>query len=88
MPTQTRRNLGQTSLRKRSRTSDPMRDYDRLPAPLRHWLAQAVLPWSPKSCLKLWTAARARGASEPEALAHLARAEQRMLRKDQVGLAS
>ena len=62
MPTQIRRNLGQTSLPKRRRARDPMRDYDRLPAPLRHWMAQAALPWSPKSCLKLWTIARAKGA--------------------------
>ena len=39
-----RRNV-RTSLRARRHT-DPMRDYDALPPPLRRWLAEARLPWS------------------------------------------
>ncbi|GHA58979.1 hypothetical protein GCM10008927_25820 [Amylibacter ulvae] len=31
-----------------------MADYDQLPAPLRSWLAQAALPWSPRSALRVW----------------------------------
>ena len=39
-----------TSLRRRRR-SCPITQYDRLPPELRHWLAQAALPWSPVSAL-------------------------------------
>lgn len=35
-----------TSLRRRRR-SDPMRDFDALPPPLRNWMRQAALAWSP-----------------------------------------
>ncbi len=38
------RNL--TSPRARWRNSDPMAAFDRLPADLRAWLAEAALPWS------------------------------------------
>lgn len=31
--------------------------YDRLPADLRAWLAQAALPWSPHSALRIWCSA-------------------------------
>ncbi|MBD3788436.1 MAG: hypothetical protein IE922_16025, partial [Sphingomonadales bacterium] len=51
-PAVPRRNLS-TSLKRRSR-GDPMRAYDALPADLRHWLAQAVLPWSAASVRRVW----------------------------------
>ncbi|WP_240643690.1 DUF6525 family protein, partial [Paracoccus siganidrum] len=47
-----RRNLV-TSLRRRRRPC-PIEEYDRLPPELRNWLAQAALPWSPHSALRLW----------------------------------
>lgn len=43
-----------THLRRKRRKTDPMADYDRLPPDLRAWLAQAVLPWSPRSALRVW----------------------------------
>lgn len=36
-------NRGATSLRRKRRRGDPMRDYDRLPPELRCWLADAAL---------------------------------------------
>ena len=75
-------NLGDTSLRQRRRSGDPMRSYDALPAPLRRWLSQAALPWSPRSARKIWTRARATGLSDDEALALLHRAEAKTLSRD------
>jgi len=37
-------NLGQSSLRGKRRSGDPMSAYDSLPAPLRLWLSEAALP--------------------------------------------
>lgn len=75
-------NLGATSLRRKRRSNDPMRSYDALPAPLRRWLSQAALPWSPVSAQKIWARARARGLSDDEALALLAQAETSTLARD------
>ena len=72
-------NLGATSLNRRRRARDPMREFDRLPPHLRQWLAQATLPWSPASCRKIWRAAEAEGASVGDVLARLERAEQKTL---------
>ncbi|MFN3527227.1 MAG: DUF6525 family protein, partial [Paracoccus sp. (in: a-proteobacteria)] len=72
-------NLGQTAQRMRRRSRDPMADFDALPAPLRRWLAQAALPWSPASCLRLWRRACARGLDLPDRLAALDRAEAKAL---------
>ena len=68
-------NRGEVAVPLRRRRGDPMRAYDRLPAPLRRWMAQAVLPWSPASCLAIWR----RAGSEAEALIRLERAERAML---------
>ena len=68
-------NLGQTGLRRRKRRGDPMRDYDSLPPALRRWLQQAVLPWSPHSCRRIWATALRTGATQAEALAQLDRLE-------------
>lgn len=75
-------NLGHVAIRRRSRCPDPMAAFDALPRPLRGWLAGAALPWSPASCLRLWSRLRARGASEPEALAALSAAEARALERE------
>ncbi|WP_265500430.1 DUF6525 family protein [Paracoccus beibuensis] len=74
-------NLGQVTQRLRHRTGDPMAAYDALPVPLRQWLSQAALPWSPASCLRLWTKARAAGACPRDALTSLDRAEASALRR-------
>ena len=78
------RNLGESSLRRRRRSGHPMATYDRLPAPLRHWLAEAALPWSPASARRIWAKARAKGMSVEDALALLRQAEARTLAQDRV----
>ena len=76
------RNLGQTSLRRKRRNGDPMAAYDGLPAPVRQWVAQAALPWSPASVRRIWSKSRSKGLSDAEALTSLARAEARTLARD------
>lgn len=76
------RNLGQTSLRRRRRSVDPMHTYDALPTPLRHWLSQAALPWSPTSARKIWQRAQAKGLTADHALALLHRSEAQTLARD------
>ncbi|WP_147114237.1 DUF6525 family protein [Tateyamaria sp. syn59] len=80
------RNLGSTSLNRKRRAADPMRSYDALPAPLRHWLAQATLPWSPASARRVWNRACAKGMSVEDALSVLSQAEARTLARDNVSI--
>ncbi|MFT5626707.1 MAG: hypothetical protein ACI8Z0_003218 [Lentimonas sp.] len=75
-------NLGYTALKKRRRAADPMVTYDRLPQPLRSWLAGAVLPWSPKSCKRIWEKARSNGLSVDDAIVVLTEAERKTLSRD------
>jgi len=76
------KNLGATSLRSRRRNSDPMQAFDALPAPLRSWLAQAALPWSPASAKRVWSRARSKGLCVDSALQTLARVETQTLARD------
>jgi hypothetical protein len=75
-------NLGQSSLPRKRRAIDPMQAYDSLPAPLRHWLSQAALPWSPQSVRRIWATSRAKGLSDEETLQRLNRAEAQTLARD------
>jgi len=75
-------NLGQSSLRRRRRSTDPMNAFDGLPAPLRQWMAQAALPWSPSSVRRIWSKSRAKGLSPEETLKSLNQAEARTLARD------
>jgi hypothetical protein len=79
MPSNKSRNLGSTGLKARWRSNDPMQAYDALPTPLRHWLSQAALPWSPTSAKRVWSRARAKGMSVEGALQTLERAESKTL---------
>ncbi len=63
-----------------------MAAYDRLPSPLRAWLRQAQLPWSPQSCQRIWTAARRAGLAEAEALRRLDAAEAKTLARSRAPL--
>ncbi|MCV2894743.1 DUF6525 family protein [Lentibacter sp. XHP0401] len=74
-------NLGATSLRRRKSNRDPMQTYDTLPPPLRHWLANAAMPWSPASCKKIWRRAKARGEPVHAILDKLDRSEKATLAK-------
>lgn len=76
------RNLGATTLRGKRRNRDPMKTYDALPEPLRRWLAEASLPWSPESASRVWERARARGCNINETLQSLSQAEWRTLARD------
>lgn len=76
------RNLGATTLRRKRRSSDPMQSYDALPEPLRNWLSQAALPWSPTSAQRIWKRAQVNGQSVHDALSALSDAEQRTLARD------
>lgn len=79
-------NLGQCGLRRRRKVRDPMQEYDTLPPVLRKWLSEAALPWSPRSCRRIWAEARRAGASDHDVLARLDRAEAATLRKDSAAL--
>ena len=81
-----RRNISTTLSRRRR--SNPMQAYDALPRPLRAWMAQAELPWSPTSCGRIWAKARAMGASPDDILARLTRAEQMTLSRDRLSLSA
>ena len=76
------RNLGQSSLRRKRRMADPMADYDSLPAPLRQWMSNAALPWSPTSARRIWQKSRAKGLSPEEALQSMTHAEAETLARD------
>ncbi len=79
-----RGNLGQTTLRKKRRASDPMRDYDRLPPLVRQWLANAALPWRPQSALKAFDRALARTGDPDHALRELDRLQANQLARDTI----
>jgi len=76
------RNRGATTLKCRRVRRDPMRDYDRLPAELRAWLAGAILPWRPRSALTAFEKARARLGDTGLAQRELDRIEAAMVSKD------
>lgn len=71
-----------STLPAKKRNVDPMAAYDALPPELRAWLQEAKLPWSAQSCKKIWTSARAKGASPQEALDRLNRVEAATLARD------
>ena len=75
-------NIGSTSLRAKKRNSNPMQSFDSLPAPLRSWLHEAVLPWSPKSARRIWDRAVSKGKGTHGALMALQHAEMRTLARD------
>lgn len=80
------RNLGESSLRRKKRSVDPMSAYDNLPPALRRWLSQAALPWSPTSALRIWSKSRAQGRTMEETLTALSQAEQATLARDRASI--
>ncbi|WP_281260472.1 DUF6525 family protein [Defluviimonas denitrificans] len=77
-----RRNARST-LKGRRQAGDPMAAYDLLPPDLRHWLAQAVLPWSARSALRAWRRALlVCNDDAAEARCHLNRIERKQLSRD------
>ncbi|MEM7488650.1 MAG: DUF6525 family protein [Pseudomonadota bacterium] len=75
-------NLGATTLRRRARARDPVRTYDAFPPELRRWMAQAALPWSPRSCARHWEKVRGTRHDPEAALAILTHAEAQSLARD------
>jgi hypothetical protein len=75
-------NLSSPRARWAART--PMAAHDALPAPLRHWLAHAALPWSLQSARRAWNNAMRRHHDEAAALAYLSRIEAATLRREAV----
>lgn len=65
-----------------------MQDYDRLPAELRRWVAQANLPWSPHSVQKAYKKAIARTGDRQLALVELDRIQSSLVERDAQRLAS
>ncbi|MCQ0969656.1 DUF6525 family protein [Paracoccus sp. TK19116] len=59
-----------------------MHGFDALPPPLRRWLAEAALPWSPSSCRRIWQDARAKGEPIDAVLARLSRAQDACLARE------
>lgn len=74
-------NRGQTGLKVRRRSEDPMQAYDALPRPVRNWLSEAAMPWSPASCRRILRSAKARGEGMEAVLARLEQAERQTLAK-------
>ncbi|PTV93357.1 hypothetical protein C8J27_11814 [Rhodobacter aestuarii] len=64
------------------RRENPMAAHDRLPAPARAWVAQAVLPWSAASVARIWAKAMAETGCERSALARLMAAEAKTLARE------
>ena len=64
-----------------------MQDYDRLPADLRRWVAQADLPWSPQSVQKAYRKAIAHTGDSQLALNELDRIQSILVEKDAQRLA-
>ena len=77
-----RGNRGQTGLKLKRRREDPMRDFDWLPPELRAWLAEAVLPWRPRSVRRAFERAVARTRNRARALEELDRLQDRLVAKD------
>lgn len=72
-----------TGLKTRRRGQPAMQRFDRLPAELRRWLAEAALPWSPRSALRLWQAALSEsGGCRTAARDRLETVERRLLDRD------
>jgi ribosome-binding ATPase YchF (GTP1/OBG family) len=75
-------NLGHTSLKRKPRRGDPMRDFDLLPTELQTWLASAALPWRPKSVDRVYRRALASTKNRARALDKMNRIERRLIAKD------
>lgn len=61
-----------------------MAAYDALPRPLRIWLSEAALPWSPVSARRIWRRARKSGKTPEETLVYLSEIEGKTLARDRL----
>jgi hypothetical protein len=73
------------SRRRRARPArDPMAEFDRLPPPLRRWLSDAALPWSPRSAHRAYLQALADLRCPHQALGRLDALQSERLRRDRM----
>ena len=77
-------NLGRTSLKRKRRNENPLLDYDRLPRALRAWVANAELPWRPRSVLKAYERAFSKTGDRNKALNELNCIQNRLVSKDAI----
>lgn len=70
------------SPRARLRRTNPMRDHDALPPPLRQWATTAALPWSARTLRRAFARALAATGCPKAALHRLSRAEAATLARD------
>ncbi|MDA9772588.1 DUF6525 family protein [Amylibacter sp.] len=77
-------NLGRTSLKRKRRNENPLLDYDRLPRELRAWVANAELPWRPRSVLKAYERAFLKTGDRNKAINELNYIQQRLVAKDAI----
>ncbi|WP_068118363.1 DUF6525 family protein [Tropicimonas marinistellae] len=75
-------NRGNTSLKKKRRSGDPMREFDRLSPEVRAWLASAILPWRPKSAQRAFDRAYSRTQDTDQALSELDRMQEKLIARD------
>jgi hypothetical protein len=59
-----------------------MREFDRLPAELRSWLASAILPWNPGSAQRAYAKALQQSQDTDGALRQLDQMQRRLIAKD------
>ncbi|WP_299146638.1 DUF6525 family protein [uncultured Tateyamaria sp.] len=60
--------MGQFSLHRKLRNGDPMLAYKGPPDPLRQWLSEAALLWSPSSVRQIWSISKVKGLTSEETL--------------------
>ena len=77
-------NLGKTSLKRKRRNENPLLDYDRLPRDLRAWIANAELPWRPRSVLKAYERAFSKTGDRNKAMNKLNNIQHRLVAKDAI----
>ena len=78
-----RKNLGVTKLRKRRRTSDPMKEFDKMHKLLRDWLNTAAIPWAPKSVHRAYHRIYQKNGDAKLALQHLEKLHEQRLSVDE-----
>ena len=81
--TLSKKNLGETKLRKHRRSSDPMKELDRMPKLLREWLSGAALPCAPTSVYRAYNKALRKTGDPGLALRQLEQLQQQKLSIDQ-----
>ncbi|MEM6608087.1 MAG: DUF6525 family protein [Pseudomonadota bacterium] len=76
------KNLGSTSLKRKRRAADPMREYDNLPPELRAWLSTAILPWRPRSVQRSFERFYAQSKNKTSAILELDKLQHRRVAQD------